>query len=295
MSKIQILRLHQNSGLLTELQSDTVWGHFCWRLKDKHGEEALKNFLKEYEDGNPVFTVSNSYFERNDFVYLSYPLCEIQNIDIPNRNKSNKIDGFLKYKRLKSRKYLKLNDFNSFLQGDDWRSEETDNNKEPSYLDSLRTSVEISRETLASKKSQLFSYSGKYVNEEFQTDKRELSCTNTILFVKIMNIEKFEEIKGADLFVDIFDVGFGKKKSSGFGAFKVLAPLEDFTDFKEPEVSNGFITLGNYLPSDKDMFIDYYYDILVKYGKLGEELSLSANPFKNPIIMLTPGSVFDVA
>lgn len=292
MSKIQILRLRQNSGLLTELQSDTVWGHFCWRLKEKHGEQILKNFLRDYEDGNPVFTVSNSFFERNDEVYISYPLCDVTNADVHNRKKSDRIQGFLQYKRLKSRKFLRLNDFNSFLEGKDWRSDEASKNEEPTYLDSLRTSVEISRETLASKKSQLFSYSGKYVKEEFQLDLKELSCTNTILFVKILNIDKFKEIKGADLFEDIFDVGFGKKKSSGFGAFKVLAPLEDFTDFKESEVSNGFITLGNYLPSEKDMLIDYYYDILVKYGKLGEELSLSANPFKKPIVMLTPGSVF---
>lgn len=292
MSKIKILRLRQNSGLLTELQSDTVWGHFCWRLREKHGEQLLATFLNEYQEGNPVFTVSSSFFERDKTLYLFHPLIDTQSIDIPNKTKVSKIDGFLKYKKLKSKKFLKLNAFNSFLQGNHLQNVETDNKNEPSYLDSLRTSVEISRDTLTSKKSQLFSYSGKYVNEEFQDGHKEQSCTNTVLFVKILNTEIFEAIKGAELIEDVFEVGFGKKKSSGFGAFNVLEPLEDFADFKEPEVSNGFITLGNYLPSEKDMLTDYYYDILVKYGKLGEELSLSANPFKKPLLMLTPGSVF---
>jgi CRISPR-associated protein Csm4 len=292
MSKIQILRLRQNSGLLTELQSDTIWGHFCWRLKEKHGEESLKNFLKDYEDGNPVFTVSSSFFEKKDSIYISYPLNGNQHEDIGNVSKREKIEAFLKHKKMKSRKFLNSTDFNSYLQTGSWQQNESEELEEPSYLDSLRTSVEISRETLSSKKSQLFSYSGRYVNEEFLKDTLEFTCTNTIVFVKILNEEKFAEMKGADLIEDTFDIGFGKKKSSGFGAFKILEPLRDFTDFKEPETSNGFITLGNYLPSENDGVSDYFYEILVKYGKLGEKLSLSANPFKRPFIMLTPGSVF---
>jgi len=89
----------------------------------------------------------------------------------------------------------------------------------------------------------------------------------------------------------VFETGYGKKKSSGFGEFKIISTTE-FNNFKEPDNSKGFISLSNYLPSNEDSISNAYYDLNVKYGKFGEEFGKSQNPFKKPIIFLTAGSCF---
>ena len=44
MAQIKKLKLKLKSGLLSELQSDTIFGHFAWRFKEEHGEEKLLEF-----------------------------------------------------------------------------------------------------------------------------------------------------------------------------------------------------------------------------------------------------------
>lgn len=293
MAIIKKLTIKQNSGLLSELQSDTIWGHFCWRLLDKLGMDLLKTFLNEYINGNPVFTISNSYFERDDNLFFNAPVNLENTSSIKNNSKQQRIISFQDYKKRKERKLINLKELNSFLKGDQLPSYRQDEDiEEPAYMDSLRTSVEISRATLSSMRSQLFTYNVKYVNEVYQSDNNELTSTNNVVFLKILNEKLFGEINGEDLMYDTFEVGYGKKKSSGFGAFKIAAPLTLFNDFEEPENGTGFVTLSNYLPSSNDGLTDLNYKLIVKYGKLGEHLSLSANPFKRPIVMMMPGSVF---
>ncbi|MBS1517940.1 MAG: hypothetical protein JSS91_07620 [Bacteroidetes bacterium] len=298
MSKIYILNLSQKSGLLTQLQSDTIFGHFCWRMRDLIGEDKLKEFLESYRSGCPVFTVSNSFFERDKIIYLPNSLLPFSN-EKKETNKDEKIRNFLKYKDSKKMKFLTLKQFNFALNGE---KEELEKSilevdvKQPKYIEDLRTSVEISRETFSSKESQLFSYAPYYVQEELINSKRnEFTKTNTVIFIKILYEEKFNE-KNFDcenILKDVFNIGFGKKKSSGYGEFEVNG-FDNFEGFKEPDDSNGFITLSNYLPSVEDKITadNSYYDLNIKYGKLGEELALSLNPFKKPIVFMTPGSCF---
>ncbi len=60
----------------------------------------------------------------------------------------------------------------------------------------------------------------------------------------------------------------------------------------DESVFNNFMVLGNYLPTDYVKALPIGYEINTKYGKLGEDLSQSENPFKNPIVFLTAGSCF---
>ncbi len=312
MAEAYKLILNQKSGLLSDLQSDTIFGHFCWRLKDAKGEDKLKEFLELYSNGDPVFTISNSFFERDGIIYLPNPIIPIKD-DGEGKIKDEKIKSFLEYKDSKSKKYLPIEQFNAMLNGDESKlktlmaEEEKQNQiyrkegkyyklKQPKYTEDLRTSVEISRESFSSKEDQLFSYAPQYVEEEIIDSKKgEFTKTNTVIFIKVLDDEKF----GKDSFdceiilKEVFNTGFGKKKSSGYGEFEVVS-LERYTGFTEPEDSNGFITLSNYLPSEEDGITpeNSYYDLKIKYGKFGEELALSENPFKRPIVFMTPGSCF---
>lgn len=288
---IKKLTLKLKSGLLSDLHSDTVMGHFCWRLKDRLGEEKLKEFISLYTKDEPIFTISSAILQKDGELFFPKPLINIKS-ENQNQNQISKKEKILKFqinKELKSKELLTLNQFNLFLNGkidelyNDLISSEIEY---PKFESDLRLSVEIDRAKMSSREGQLFSYYPKFLNEK----------SRVIFLLKIFNEENFEMFKCEQVLKDIFEVGFGKKKSSGYGQFEVELKdgktLEDFNSFEEPSKANGFVTLSNYIPSANDSISKSNYDFIVKYGRLGEEKSLSKNPFKKPLIMFTPGSVF---
>jgi CRISPR-associated protein Csm4 len=261
MPIIKKLKLKLKSGLLSELQSDTIYGHFCWRLKEQLGEDKLAEFLQCYREDKPVFTLSNGL-----------------------------IENFLKHKEIKTKKFITLEQLNLFLNGetiayeDSFEKTEIKSLRTPRLMQDLRVSVEIDRNTFSHKEGQLFSYNPFYVDDEEDQ-------TFFIVLIKILDAEKFISFQCEEMLKSVFETGFGKKKSSGYGQFEVL-DLTDYSVFKDPKETDGFLTLGNYLPSANDKIEDGYYEFNVKYGRLGESYSQGTNPFKRPIILFQSGSCF---
>ena len=288
METTKKLGVKLKSGLLTELQSDTIMGHVCWRMIEQLGEEKLNEFISLYSNNKPVFTISNGLLEKNNILFFPKPYLNNSSIE-KIHTKKERVLNFLRMKDEKSREFITLEQLNLFLSGDKdtyLKSFELPDIKDLSYPKltyDLRVSVEIDRQKLSSKESQLFSYNPLYVKDSNET--------SFVIFIKIIDEVKYNEYKCEEILKSVFDIGYGKKKSSGYGQFEVSEP-EPFSGFNEPENSNGFVTLGNYLPSQSDNLIDGFYEFNVKYGKLGEQLSKSENPFKQPIILFKPGSCF---
>lgn len=284
MVPIKKLKLKLKSGLLSELQSDTIFGHFAWRFKEEHGEEKLTEFLGNFVSGNPVFTISDGFFEKEENIFFPKPL-KLTPPKFEIKNKKDRIKNFIKQKESKSRNLVTLDELNLYLNGKLDEFEKSLAEKEakdfPKFEENLRVSVEIDRETFQSKEHQLFSYNPKYLDED----------TSIVVFVKILNDEKWNEYNCEEILKAVFEIGYGKKKSSGYGHFEVIG-ISDFEKFNELEKGNGFISLSHYLPSNNDKITNAYYDLNVKYGKFGEEYGKSKNPFKKPIIFLTAGSCF---
>lgn len=184
------------------------------------------------------------------------------------------------YKKSKKVKFITLSQLNSFLnaQNINMIPETIDY---PKIVDSLRTSVKIDRSTFSSEEGKLYTYNPIYFDEK----------TNLCIFIKIIDEDKFKEYDCENLLKEIFNIGYGRKKSSGYGHFRFIN-YSLFDGFNEPESSDGFISLSNYIPDSSDNVYNYYYDFTTKFGKLGEDFSMGDNPFKFPIILLTEGSIF---
>jgi len=285
MANIKKLTLKLKSGLLSELQSDTIFGHFAWRFKDYWGAEKLEEFLNNFINRNPVFTVSDGFFEKDGNIFFPKPL-KLTPQKSSGQDKKERLINFLKQKESKSRKLITLKELNLFLKGkiEDFESslENSEIKDFPRFEEDLRVSVEIDRETMSSKEGQLFSYYPKFLKDD----------TNIVIFVKVLNEKKWEDEKCEDIFYNLFEIGFGKKKSSGYGQFEIVNGFEEFNGFEIPNEPNGFYSLSHYLPSNEDKIKDSYYDINIKYGKLAEEKSGSQNPFKPALVLLRPGSCF---
>jgi len=285
MAQIKKLKLKLKSGLLSELQSDTIFGHFAWRFKEEHGEEKLLEFLDYFVNGNPIFTISDGLFHKNDIYYFPKPL-KLTTPKFEQKSKSERIKDFIKQKESKSQKFVTLNQLNLYLNGDlnsfDNSLSSLGTQENPGFLSDLRVSVGIDRKTFKSMDGKLFTYNPKYLDDK----------TFINIFVKIIDSDKWDKFNCESILKSVFEIGFGKKKSSGYGQFEIIGKFENFNDFSEPEISNGFISLSHILPANNDKIMEAFYNISVKHGKFGEEKSNSKNPFKKPLILLTPGSCF---
>ena len=283
MSQIKRIKIKLKSGLLSELQSDTIFGSFCWRMKEILGEDKLLSFLEFYKNGKPVFSVSNGFLskddkdDKDDKIFFPNPQIPY-NYEPVSKNKTEKIQTFLEYKEKKKISFVCLKDFNKKLSSQEIGNE--DEKEIPAFEEDLRTSVEIDRETMTAKKGNLFSYAPKYLEKQFLN-----------VFIKVIDDSVYKEFNCESLLKETFNLGFGKKKSSGYGDMEVI-DVSEFNGFEEPKDGNGFIILSNYLPSKDDGITDMFYDFHVKYSKLGEQYSKNSNPFKRPIIFFKPGSVF---
>lgn len=294
--KTYILTIKQKSGLLTPLQSDTIYGHFCWRLKENLGEQKLLEFLNFYKNGNPIFLLSDGLLRIGDEIQFPRPfIFESPKLE---KNKYGKVLGFIDNKLLKERTYLKIDELNEFIKTGkiEIKSKELNSNQEVDslkrksktnkqiLLESLRVSVQIDRKTYGSMEGRLFSYKPIHTREDVLFS----------ILIKVLDENKFIEFSIPQILKDTFKIGFGKKKSSGYGQFDIV-DLNEFEDLVEISDGNAFMVLGNYLPSIDDSIIPLGYDINTKYGKFGETLSLSDNPFKFPIVFLTAGSCFQTS
>ncbi|NWG28926.1 MAG: hypothetical protein HXY48_10380 [Ignavibacteriaceae bacterium] len=286
--KIYILTLKQKSGLLSPLQSDTIYGHFCWRLKERFDVDKLNEFISFYKNGNPVFLLSDGLLKVKNEILFPRPF--IFQKPETKENKVDKILEFVERKKSKERNYMTLSELNKFLstgkieleQKDDTDSNKKKNKRKKKEIEeSLRVSVQIDRNSFASAEGKLFSYNPKFSRDD----------VSFVVLLKILNEDKYKEFDCENILKETFTIGFGKKKSSGYGQFEVLG-CEEFNNIVEPNESNTFYVLGNYLPANEDKITPIGYDINTKYGKLGEEFSHSENPFKNPIVILTAGSCF---
>lgn len=285
--KIYTLILKQKSGLLSELQSDTIYGHFCWRLKDQFGVEKLKEFISVYQQKKPVFLLSDGLLKIGNEILFPRPL--LFSKPDQKKKKTDKIIEFTKQKKSKERRFLTIEEMNTFLNSgkividdrNDFIGKGKISNK--SFIsEQLRTSVQIDRSSFTSSEGMLFSYNPTYPRNDVEY------C----VMVKILDENIFKVFNCENVLKEVFHIGFGKKKSSGYGQFSVADDFKEFSELQEPSNPNAMVVLGNYLPDDNDSVKPIGYEIKTKYGRLGEELSLSENPFKKPIIFLTAGSCF---
>ena len=258
--------------------------HFAWRFLESFGEDKLKDVLSLFLKNQPFFTISYGFLEKDGKIFLPKPL-KLTPQKQECKNKEEKVISFLKQKESKSRKWITTEQLNLFLNNHLDKFEESlqksANEKYPKVDSDLRVSVEIDRETNKAKKGQLFSENPKYLDKDIFIN----------IFIKIIDKNIWDDLKCEDILKSVFEIGYGKKKSSGYGHFEVTS-FEEYKEFNEPNEANGFLSLSNMLPADDDKICDAYYDYHIKYGKLGEQLSSAANPFKKPLVLLKPGSCF---
>jgi len=249
-------------------QADTIWGHLCWGLRYTRGENTLRKFISAYERGAPPLLISNGFPEE----LLPRPIVVEPALD-ESLSLLQQRKEFRDRKMTRNIRFLSAEEFLSAIRGEQ-------------FIPSPKDGIETTILTLKNQINRITSTTGaKGAGQLYNFEQYKWTSISIYLKIEHEYVETTRE-----LFENLARSGYGKRKSVGYGQVK-LVDFEPFSGFSSPKGANGFVTLSNFVPGAQDP-THGYWDIIVKYGKLGEEYATGQNPFKKPLIMFTAGSCF---
>ncbi|MBT9168298.1 MAG: hypothetical protein DDT19_01643 [Syntrophomonadaceae bacterium] len=262
-------KIKMSGSYISKLQSDTLFGGLCWAYKSLEGNDALGKLLSDCVIGRPLFVVSDLL----PADLLPKPFLP----PIPVRREAVSKDELLEAagqaKRLKETTWLTFDEFQAAASGESIIPAA----KQPPDKTVLTLHNTISRAT-----NTTLDEGGLYdLPETFS------AVSHMTLYLKIADgwedkIEKCLKLLG--------EMGVGKRRSAGKGGFNVFE-FAPFAGLDALDGANAFVSLSHFVPAPDDPSHGNYKTI-VKYPKLDREYAISPNPFKYPLILLVPGSVF---
>lgn len=274
--------LEPKSNVLTPWQADTLFGHMAWEMRYEHGEKVLREWLDSFalpldEEAKasfmPPFVLSDGFATG----WLPRPM-----LPPPIRNTVITLEDARQAKTSKNLRWLSTeawqqgnyNDRSSLSKQGEWR---------------IRVSMHniIDRHTM-----QTLEEGGFFASEEYvlPVDLNTEEAQTVSIFAAIRSQSDGQQL--VSLLERIALIGYGKRKSVGFGQFNISA-VHDRTDWwtKWIEQANAHMWLSHGVPSRYDC-THGWYRIRTKHGKIGEGWSELQNPFKKPLTRIVPGSVF---
>jgi len=293
------------SGFGTPLKGDTLFGQFCWQitynqhLMGKSLDILLANYQTKpfaiFSSAYPRFCVGDSCYyalKRPDLpmnLVFNLPDDKKQNIERRKDIKAHRWMILQKDKKISSLKELKYRTDAKLFEEDI-----------KAYL-SDKTGKDI-KGTDSKNFITTFSQSHNKINRLTSTTSAEgfapfaveqhvfFPESELVIFAGIddtvINISQIKECLEM-----IGKCGFGKDASTGLGRFDVLGTTEiDLTNMGN-DSPNACYTLSPCVP-EKDMFSNMFFTPFTRYGRHGDVLAKSANPFKNPVIMADEGGIF---
>lgn len=266
-----IIELSVLTGFITPWHADTIFGHLCWVAERHNGFDNFNGaaeFIELYRKESPPLIISDAFPSG----LLPAPV-NLRDIFSFKDDSALTVEQYSFLKRVKNAEYITVEQFHNYQRGKPFDFGE----KEMPYETSVTLHNQINRlsNTMGDQGS-LFQLDEKYVKQG-----------KLNIYVRIKDGFKNDVVRLFELFAT---GGFGKKKSTGKGTFKI-SRFEEFNLLDSVDNPNGFVCLSHFVPAHHDP-VDGIYKTIVKYGKLGDEKSLQGNPFKKPLLMLKPGSIF---
>lgn len=268
------------SPLASAMQSDTLFGAFCWSWLRTFGSASLEaDLIAPSLEGAPPVVFSNAFPHDT----LPLPLgCRDMN---PERDFNNTTDkkkrreAYQQGKKIKKARYVRLGDFQRIRRGD-WRGfTEGTASEAGQVVTTLHNTV--SRESGTVERTDdtagLFGLNRRYFERSQLFDCYLLSPLPETVLRPVLSL--------------MCSLGIGADKSAGCGVFR-LERFETAPELSDtPEGANAVVMLSNFLPARADP-ADGWYLVLPKYPKLDRELAEGNAPFKKPMLFVQAGGFF---
>lgn len=260
------------TSFCSPLQSDTLFGAFCWSYVSLYGEEVLNNLITRYKKGNPDIVFSNAFPTGTLPVPLSYKVAYQSQNDV--EDKLKKYQKYIHNKKIESIQYVSVNVFNEIINGNN-------------VQDFADTSIDILR---TSWRNMVNRASGTVTNTDgdgslFEVEEVFSKGTYDVYIYTGLSEEIVTETLRR-----MFWLGIGAHRSIGKGAFDMIGGMELVTDLNIPKETNAIVSLSNFIPDSSDP-VNGYYKTFVKYPKMSYVSGENSLPFKKPMIFFKAGSV----
>jgi len=292
------ITLEPLGGFGTPLKGDTLFGHFCWQASYDETllEGGLDGQMRIYPD-HP-FLVFSSAFPK---VSSGKPAYALKRPDVPFHALisagGERLERMLLQKHMKAKKWMLVED----LRHIDCRKTR--------YLTDQELQMEISATAVVNEaegtRRETDSYLAAY-SQPHNTINRMTQTTNSGMFAPF-SAENLSYMPGLRLALFVLldpgatDIGrvrkalerigswgYGRDASTGLGRFSVVdvssLPLTETPD------ANACYTLAPSVPA-KEAYTRVCFSPFVRFGKHGDRLACSRNPFKNPVVMADEGAV----
>lgn len=272
------LTLKPKTGFATPLKGDTLFGQFCWQVyeHEKNIGKYLVELLHNY-DKEPFVIFSSAipkYRENGKFIYLfkqpaipSFFIKKEKQDEITKRKK----DVFLilcEGERITNINEAKL-DIPKLMKN--------------TYIEFTQWHNTINRLLGTTTKDRFAPFTVQQIvfNPEI-----ELS-----IFIGIN--EKMISINEVNESLSIMGkTGFGKDASNGLGKFDVVNYMEINLFNLGSSSYNACYTLAPCVPEKNTVDKEKTYFVpFIRYGRHGNILAKSSNPFKNPVVMMDDGAI----
>jgi len=259
------------TAFATPLKGDTLFGQFCWAVRNRFGESRLQECLEGYTQQKP-FTVISDVFPESFFPLPKLP------------------GKFFKPLANGDRKAIKKKN---------WLPEAKINQPLENWLQLAKSDVEISDKyhLLIEKNSQPHNTINRNTNTTgtlgfapYNVEQEWYIPSTTWQFFILIDNNKINSDDCKQCLQDIGQLGYGKDASIGLGKFVI----NTFTIEKLPqqEAANSYLTLAPCAPQGLGFDgNNSYYQLFTRFGKHGDIAVHVGKPFKNPVLLAQTGAV----
>ncbi len=272
------------SGFGTPLKGDTIFGHFCWQtVYDSsilNGDTDIEQALSDYTE-KPFIIFSSAVLKTEDSGYIlrrpDIPFDLVRKSEGDTRKERFRNEKNERQKNLMHIKKLFIDLKNEkFMTAEEAGRKIFGNTLEKSFFPPHNTINRLTDTTMTGAFA-------PYIQENFFYHPEALLSVFVLTDEKRVSIDKVYEAMSS-----IGKRGFGKNSSTGSGRFEVKEFC--YYDFPETTDANAFYTLAPFVP-EKELYDKIYFKPFVRFGKHGDSLATSPNPFKKPVLMADEGAV----
>lgn len=308
--KIYEITIKPISGFGTPLKGDTIFGHFCWQIV--HDETLIGRRLDDLLSGYqtiPFIIFSSAYPKFCVGKECQYalktpplPLDELFNFS------GNICDKIKKRKDYKAKKWMILKegqkitslreserpDDRKFLNDRELLEKAITNMTEDTRKQMKRMNAKNFMASYSQPHNTINRFTGTTGEGPFAPYSVEQGVfvpeTELALFVGIdeRTIDIAQVRTGLER---MGETGFGKDSSLGLGRFSLSEDTEIDIMKIGSDTPNACYTLAPCVP-EIDTYSEMFFTPFVRFGRHGDVLAKSGNPFKNPVIMADEGAIF---
>jgi CRISPR-associated protein Csm4 len=304
---IYLITIKPESPFGTPLKGDTIFGHVCWQAA--HDQDLLNGGLDKWMAPYPsrpfaVFSSAWPMIIEGGIRFFGVPRPTLP-LKPPADTETDTKDRFARMQKIKAEKRKKwlLIAENNLTAGLDQNLGLTDENLFDKHVKSVGKE-EIRRTRGFNKKQKRLINNG---NQAHNTINRLTMTTGEAAFAPYMTENTFyypgmelavfaaidtEALNQKHLqscFERIGQWGYGRDATTGLGRFS-LGEVEKI-DWPQFTKDKACYTLAPCVPQPS-VFCQSYFKPFIRFGRHGDRLVHSGNPFKNPVIMADEGAVF---